>query len=400
MRMHSLNRRDRWYQEDNCYIATPVARIPVVPAMAGNLTLDVKFQTAEFTKNILSGGLVSVFAFYVPNRLIWDQWIEFVSQTGEQNSITVPTNAGSRPYFFDGGDAAKSVLYRRACKLAYNQYFGTEFYGNLSGTLTAWFDVATDSSQHKGVVLNTEQFSAKLVDGQQLSVDTYPVDGPIDLNTFYKAMRNARSARKAHMSGDKYVDAMRRMGVNLDWRVQQAPEFLGRQDMRVRPVKTFNTSDTNTGKSVARYEGTCTLTTSRKRFAEHGYIVAFAMFRPDLNNGQLVAAPDGMALEREDFYLGDNLRAQDIYKEEDLTAATNPDAITAAQRFAYLRNGIFGAGSGTTDWINRVSPGNVQELAYPAGLEFPVSNELGGAHIAWMCESKFIGQTPVPPNDV
>jgi hypothetical protein len=211
-------------------------------------------------------------------------------------------------------------------------------------------------------------------------------------------MMSARSQRKAGMSGDKYVDALRRMGVEPDWRIQQAPEFLGRHDIDVRPAKTFATAASTgvaIGDSVARYEGTLEKRLGRKMFAEHGYIVGVFVMRPHLFNDQLDNPPDGQAQTIEDFYLADNLRSVDEYNERLVSIATTDSAY--AERFAYLRNGIHMYGSGKT-WLNTFAPDDLQEAVFVDSADVPTGDQLGANQVAVHATLHSKGVTPVPPN--
>ena len=124
--------------------------------------------------------------------------------------------------------------WRDAYKLIYNQFFGSDQWAVSTGT---WYDdITLDTDVTSRVIRSTDQLAGKLMATDQAPDREYdaPVTGTapnqvatISLNAFRERLVQARSDRRAQMTGDKYVDAMRRLGVNLDWRVQMAPEFLG-----------------------------------------------------------------------------------------------------------------------------------------------------------------------------
>lgn len=402
MRLHKITRRDRFYNQGDAYKAIPCYRKAVVPGDTHDIQFSLKFQTAAFSRNLLTDAMMSVFFFYVPNRLVWDQWTDFITQAEDYAGGDVPTYTVAWPSLFErtvptAGNAA-SVLFRRAYKLCYNQYFGSD--GYQAGAADAWYDDITDDTVvDMNDIKNTEQFTARLVTDGEIAAPTFDATTvPIDLNDFYRQMQSARSQRKANMSGDKYVDALRRMGVEPDWRIQNAPEFLGRADKDIQPIKTFNTTATGTGDSVARYEGTLEGGTGRKMFAEHGYIVGVAVIRPHIYNENTVSPPDGQQKAIEDFYLADNLRSQDTYAEEFFANANADDLY--AQRFAVYRNGLHIYGAGGGDWANVFDPAFQQEAVFVTGNTLPVSDELGGDGIAFQCKTLTLGQTPVPANAV
>ena len=130
---------------------------------------------------------------------------------------------------------------------------------------------------------------------------------PINLNDFYRQLVSARQQRRAQGSGDKYVDALRRCGVNPDWRIQQAPEFLGKFSSYVYPGQNPITAETtggNIGGDRSRYKASIDIRLRRKSFAEHGYLVGVVVFRPVSFSESVTMPPDALALNVQDCWLG------------------------------------------------------------------------------------------------
>ena len=187
-------------------------------------------------------------------------------------------------------------------------------------------------------------------------------------------MMSARSQRRANMSGDKYVDALRRMGVEPDWRIQMAPEFLCKVQKEFMPVKTFDTSATNTGESTARYEGTLDVRCKRVKVAEHGYVIGVFALRPFLFNTAWKMPPDGTMTDIEDFFLADNLRSQDSYEGHIFGSASGTDIYV--ERFAAYRNGIHIVGA-DDEWSmgwppTGSNPVGIYRAVFPEGNQLPV----------------------------
>ena len=386
MKRYNLSRRDRFYSQGGFYRALPAARIPVVPGQSGGMAIRAKWESSNLTKNVLSGGIASLFFFYVPNRLVWDRWTDFAAQ--ESPGGPVPATSTQFDEIWDTRRSSTDYLAfpRRAFKLAYNQFFGAldfEEYADVED------DTVTDIKR----VRTTEQFVGRLMKQTTLATPTFDATtSPIDLNDFYREMMVARSRRKAQMSGDKYVDALRRMGVEPDWRIQMAPEFLGRKDMDFRPVKTFKTADTDYGDTVARYEGTLEFNIPRKMFAEHGYIIGVMMVRPHLALG--FVPMDGILYAGyDDWYFGDNTRSQDQFAAQEYvnTVGTND---LYSQRFAFLRNGQHLVNGG--DWQNSYTATSEANLLYPTWT--PATSDELPTDYAFLVETHLTGQTPVPPS--
>jgi len=65
--------------------------------------------------------VVTASYFYVPYRLIWDGWVDYITdETGMFLTFFV-----AAPFMFDAV-ATNSAMMRRAYKLIYNQYYGDE----------------------------------------------------------------------------------------------------------------------------------------------------------------------------------------------------------------------------------------------------------------------------------
>jgi len=395
MKMHNLSLRSRFYTQGGSYEPICAYRQPVVPGQSQSIEGALKFQTAAFSKNILASAIGSIMFFYVPNRLVWDDWTGFISQD-DDFAGTFPTTATAWSWVYDRSattPGAVSSLFRRAYKLTYNQYFGQEEMG-----AQAWYsNIETDTDIAIKHLKNTEQWAQQLILDGQIANPTYDATTvPIDLNDFHRQMISARSQRKANSSGDKYVDALRRMGVEPDWRIQNAPEFLGRADMDIYPVKTFDTGSTNLGDSTARYEGTLNYKTKRKMFAEHGYIVGIFCLRPHIMSDAADQLPDARHTAIEDFYLADNFASLDEY---DGRIASASATTIHAPRFANLRNGGHYYGNGA-DWAVNFAPTDAPDYIYPDGQSLPVTDELTTGEVAILNMPHAKGSTPVPKNSI
>ena len=205
------------------------------------LDVSVMWESPPLNSQVLSGGVATLYAFYVPLRLLWSGWIDFIAQDGG----TVPTTSTNWAQMFEANASGNAVssFYRRAYKLIYNQFFGSEKFG------TWYANIETDTEVNTFLCRNLDQLAGHLVDSADAPDPTYiaAVSGAqatISLNDFRKAMKEAYATRRADMTGDKYVDAMRRMGVALDWRVQMAPEFLGKSEVDFYPKRTRVTTQT------------------------------------------------------------------------------------------------------------------------------------------------------------
>lgn len=403
MKLYSLSRRDKFYNQIEPYQAGCAMRMPVVPGQTFQINGTLKFQTAPFTKNALSGARADLYLFYVPYRLVWNEWTDFIAQKDANAALprptAVPTTSVAFPLVFDNlgttSQPTVSALPRRCFKLAYNEFFGGhDYYANVEND-----DGGVDTKR----LHSTEQFARQMTRDNEVDPQTYttssgtpPNDVSIDLVEFARSMGNMRSAVRAQMSGDKYVDALRRMGVDPDWRIQNAPEFIGKGSLDLKPVKVFSTTEgaqagEGVGVNTARYEGTIKISSKRVMTAEHGHIIGIWGLRPHLYRSKMKAPPDSQLINQKDYWMGDNISA---YKQ---TGTTN-NAIGLTDeaycpQFYEFNTGAHVLGNNDS-WVNVTGDESVNTIKYP-DTGFPAQPTINPS-IAFEAEYHTKGMTPIP----
>ena len=398
MQRYNLNLKGGTYTQQDCYRLTPIYRQQVVPGTTANIDAQVNLKTASFTKLITTPCLASVWFFYVPHRLVWDDWADFISKSEPQTAFIGSTFKG--PNYFDKSFPTStpqvSPLYRRAYKLVYNEYFNTG----------AGYDITDDSNVTiMGDLRNPEQFSSKLrLEDEVADPEFTVVANSIPLNEFYRAQMNARSKQRSQMTGDKYVDTLARMGVDASWMIAERPEFLGTKSKLCAPVLTASTESATLGQEVSRFNCSLSVDIKGKHFAEHGYIVGVVGLRPiltftdraspDAHPGDPTGNPtDEQWLDM--FYSADNLQTKDK-QNDNLNGFTNPTFTAYTQRFAYLKNGTWLTGKGDS-WVSTATAASFDDMIYPdRTYSFINTDELGGDEFADTCSINMSGKTPVP----
>ena len=404
MQRYNLNLKGGTYTQGDTYKALPILRQQVVPGQTVNIEADINLKTAAYLNNLTTPSMMSVWFFYVPHRLSWDGWTSFISKEEGAPSFPVISDPLHRvaPFFFEGNSdstaaANGSPLFRRAYKLCYNEYFGTDFGG------TYWYtDVNDDSVVTPYDTRNPEQFSSQLkIDDASIVDPEFTVTAnAIPLNEFYRSMMNARSQQRSQMTGNKYVDTLARMGVDATWMVAERPEFLGTKSKLVAPQLTSNTTATESAFETARFSCNLSVNITNKHFAEHGYIVGIASVRPILmTSGRFPNdyRPTYQGPTDDDwvdsFYSADNLQTKDTYPRQLSNAVTPDQAFT--ERFSYLKKGEWLLGSGTTRWNANNQVVNFKDVIYPNSGLLQFSQELGGAQCAITTSHKISGKIPV-----
>jgi len=308
MQRSPLTFRNTTYNEGLFYTPVPVARKLVAPGdTITSLIVDARLISAVFNRVVTTPVLAQMWAFYVPHRLVWDQWQDFIALDDTVNAI--PTSTTPWPFIFENGVVtARSAFFRRSYKLVYNSYFGSELTGMANG---AWYDnVNLDTQVTPMRLLTWDQYlsGARPTAGYTQSSFSAAVSGgtaAIPLDDFARASRDNRARRRQKMTGDKYVDTMRLMGVELDWKIQLVPEFLGSSQQVIQLKEKSSTSGSDLTPRAAEFSARMSLNvTKRFSFAEHGYIMVLMGLRPSMQVAN-TSPPDALAFTRDDFFRTD-----------------------------------------------------------------------------------------------
>lgn len=373
-----------------------VHRTEVAPgsSVSGELALEFRADPLSVVMDI------PIFAqvdwFYTPHRLVFPEFVDFIG--GDDDDATViPTTTVDFPAVLDHDATAcptgkHSALARRAFKLAWDEYFGNSEMGTAYGNID--YDTVVDLFPMRTV---SQAESLAVLDA---SIDTPTYDAttvPIDLLDFQEQLRRANASMRRNISsGDRYVDAIKDMGVQLDWRLQMAPEHLGRSKGMFAPRLESATDGANLGKGASRYEFNMRANFKRKRFAEHGLIFAVLTVRPMWAVSYGGHPPDGMMQTKDDFWRGmDYVGEWRAVSEQVFSGAAVQTAyLPPFWQYRYGRNmgESYLAGYGQLGW-----PTNMQNAWAPdfdlAALKVgEITNDF---HV--VANARLDGATPVPP---
>lgn len=311
MQRFPLKFRQSTYNETLFYQPVVIGRRAVAPGeRISRLVTDVRFTSAIFPKANLTPVLAQLWAFYCPWRIVWDQWVDFIAL--DDAVPDVPLTTEQMPSILDMGVSNKSALMGRAFRLTYNQYFGYETSGNPAVT---WYSDPNDPTLNTPRrLLIWDQYRSAFRQGayasQSYLAAVSGANAVVVLDDLQRALRANRARRKQKMTGDKYVDTMRLMGVELDWRVQMAPEFLGSAQQVLHPQDIQSTGPGTDGSGLAfrsaKFEGMLQLMLKRRlAFAEHGVLFVMAGFRPLV--GRTETPRDGFMVNATHFYRPDTV---------------------------------------------------------------------------------------------
>ena len=201
---------------------TPLGYIDVVPGETLSGTVKVNAQSAPAFRNNKNKAYLDAFAFYVPYRLLWDNFPQWI--TGA-NSDPIPKVSD---LFFHNFEARHCLDYSvdqytthtAWQRRAYNM-IGMKFFGYKSEVDDA--DYISDANAVLPAIQRPSTFEVASPPSTvpSAAIPTGTVD---DLRA---AFAHDTFEKVRAMYGDRYVDYLRALGVQTNWAVLDEPETIG-----------------------------------------------------------------------------------------------------------------------------------------------------------------------------
>jgi len=305
----------------------PIAAIDVLPGDTFITRANILARVAPLAKPVMHPVEVRIHHWFVPNRIIWDDWEEFI--VGNSQGHTYPTlqpgsAIGSVLYDYMGVEPVLNVSKDALPIYAYNKIWN-EFYrdqdlstaraqDNVFMARIAWakdyFTTArANPQQGTAVEVGFSQGSAPILSdtattgsNQEVTVDATSAEvslnidtanpfyadlsqatGGIDINDLRDAISLQRIAEAREFYGSRYVDYLRWYGVNpKDGRLDR-PEYLGggRQMISFSEVlATAEGAGTDVGDLFGHGIAGVRQKPIRKMFEEHGWMISMLSVRP------------------------------------------------------------------------------------------------------------------------
>jgi len=384
MQRSSYKAIDRYYNQGTQYnVPIPTFRRDVMPGQTASLSASLSFRTAALPVT-LSKLVVTTSYFFVPYRLLWDGWVDFITDgTG-----TFPVGPASA-YLWDNSVANNSVMMRRAYKLIYNQYYADE--NSDTGLYTVDNDTGVTFDKP---VLAIEQRLRELLRADQFTDDEYvaPVvgaDATINHSDFSRSASNARRDFNFEKSGDKYVDFLRNFGVNPNWETQSAPEHLGTSTRDVMSRVSAATDGASLGALRSYFSLDMPHGFKSKRFDEHGIVVGIAYARPIVFNTSTDASGVNMT-SRDAFFNGDNVNIKSNWA--DLVNGISEDVVIPPS-WRYTAGQHILNNNGNADMALTIASGDINRR-YGVITISPSEATLGTDSFAYSNDCTWSGASP------
>lgn len=269
----------------------PLGYAEVIPGETIQGTIEVNVFSQPTVRPVSTRVYGDVFAFYVPNRLTWDQWPEWISQARRETTdpnlpllsdlwadnfeerFCVESNPGVSGY------DRNTVWLRRAYNLIYYSFFQDD--QRDSGQSMDGTTIQNPLRRPSTIEAMISSAAATRLGGTDIDVS----GGTLNTDDLREALAQDRFERVRAWYGDKYTDYLRSLGVRSGWALQEEPELIGKihADLKFRTVNNTNAAATDPlGAGAGYFHATPRLKVNPTFVPEHGVIAIILVTRTDI----------------------------------------------------------------------------------------------------------------------
>jgi len=265
-----FNQRHETFTQTLPWQLTPVARRFCLAGETVGLKGRVVLETGNQAE-LKVPGLTTVYAFFVPARLVHADWAAQLAGDG------VPLAYATIPAFGRIFDMPNTVAlqfdpgWRRSYKAVWNEYFAQD---PFAPPVTVTADTVVDLLSVRRAEGRFMELAGDSVD----PADNYTVvANTIELNEFARRQAAAKRNFNQQLVGNEYIDQLRRFGVKLNEALISVPQFLGSRSVAAEAVGVEN--NTGSGNRQGRWEMAVDFDFPPHFLQEHGYLWVMASFR-------------------------------------------------------------------------------------------------------------------------
>ena len=397
----------------------PLKYVEVVPGDTIAGTFKTHSRSAVTIKPIYSRAYFDLYAFYVPYRLLWSDWKNFIQGTNlGVGDLAFPALTAQRPWNFEThtvgtgnnflGDAYHTVWNRFFdLKLDVDDVSG-ETIPNVSAGVggsqywRAWNGTAMLNAYRRDTTFDQSFKETDQVRDTEIDVS----GGTLSMQDLREALAGERWDKLRDFYGHRYVDYLAAVGVKANWEILDEPECIGvsNNDWAYKQVKS--TTDTGLARTQGYFEQEHTINIRKTFCPEHGLICIMAAPRADVFNKDIGTHTAAFRSAREDFYSPEYLHNSSQIIDQEVSGGLIDFVTPKYEEFRKGRNEI-GDRDTTIMQVHSAPVSSITaetlRYAYPYFGDFesepaePVPGQPYGLEVPIYSESRLTRTSPIAP---
>lgn len=274
------------FQASNLQSVVPLGYMEVAAGDTVNGSVTSHFISDVTKRAILNRCYYDLAAFYVPYRLLWDGFPEWLLTSGTSGSVPTVNNALENN-FEPLGIGVHPVWFRRAYNLIWNQFYRSQDIPEITNL--------DNQAMQLGEFRKSTFYESLRPSTSILGADV-PVEGSafgalsVNIDELRKTFSVDRINKIRSWYGTKYTDFLSSLGVEASWSILDEPEVIGKKTGTLkfkRKSSSYSgaayeagTSEfTPLGAPAGNFEGQVTIPVRRTFCPEHGLIAVMAIAR-------------------------------------------------------------------------------------------------------------------------
>lgn len=274
----------------------PLGYMEVLPGETLNGRISVDSFSAPTKRNIQSRVYSDLYTFFVPFRLLWENWPMWIADNGVGGSC--PTLNTLATWNFEGrltdgatadGTVAatrNTVWQRRAYRLIFEKFFNKEDQWDQLG------DAAKDTADYWTALVRPSTWEQAEPPGARPSQTIDTSGASVTVDQIREGFARDQWDKMRNFYGARYTDYMMALGVKTPWTLLDEPEVLGKKsgDWGFRLINNMSSpqgpqqqqdADNALANAAGYFHNKGIVNIKRKFIPEHGLVCAYSVARCD-----------------------------------------------------------------------------------------------------------------------
>lgn len=356
----------------------PFCSMEVAPGDSWQGKFGQLVRLSPLKRALLQDMYVDTFLFYIPHRMVWAEFENFITwgpdAPGSTNphappTITITDTQGDMDHLFQpkptetGTARTYSALRNRAYNLCFNEYFldrdQSMVQPDSTGMQRVYFKKDYWSNLNSQLQKEAATFhSAEVQNPGQSGANVRAQD-------IIQAVAQHRISVKRATYGSRYLDVLKSYGVRINYQMLQRPELLaiGRGAINVTDVvATDSSTEANLGKLAGHGISGKRIRLRRRSFPEHGTLLGLMVVRPVHADAEFLDWFDRKRTYNDYYDPGLNPLPPRAVTREDIVAINDSvpgagDTVGYWPQNHWYRKGMSRIRNGLEDWTGSVVRG-------------------------------------------